>query len=733
MPLEKMSQNIEVAVKGLPIENHRDELVEAVVKFPVVVITGETGCGKTTQLPQYLHKAGFSKDGIIGVTQPRRVAATSVASRVSYEMGTRLGAEVGYQVRFDDCTSSTTKIKYMTDGCLLREFLDDQELSRYSVMVLDEAHERSLATDILFGLVKKLLQKPPAELRHRRQALKVVVMSATLDIDKFSAFFDRCPVISVPGRCYPVEIHYSVSDEAFDAKKLTYMSQLSRVVMDIHLDHPEGDILVFLTGQAEIENACNRLFQAAETIDYENDVRCKTIHGLLILPLYGAMASELQQRVFQPVDEGIRRVVMATNIAATSITIDGVVYVVDCGYVKQLEYNPRTGLDSLDIVPTSKSEATQRAGRAGRTRPGKCYRLYSAKHYDSLPDATVPEIQRASLTSVVLSLKCMEIGNVLEFHYLDPPSEKMTLEALRQLYCFEAIDADGKVTRLGRQLVEFPIQPSLARTLVRSKQLRCEAAMLPIVAMLTVENVFVKPGSKKEAERAMEVHAELAREGGGSSDFSTLLATYQLATEGGSIREWCSEHCVHWRAIKTAQNVCEQLGAILDRQEVGGAEEDDEETLSASMSQRARQSLCYGLFGNVARTVPGRRSYRTMDGHGTVAYIHPSSVLFGRDSSPEWVVYHELVDTAKTYMRTLCPVKYSWIKDLLPRLHNVDVYRLSECAAKRPRKDSESSPSSPLPSPKKVAEGENQVAKAALNERVALAKERYLARKATVQ
>lgn len=727
-----MSHNDEES-KGLPIENHRDELVEAVVKFPVLVITGETGCGKTTQLPQYLHKAGLSKEGIIGVTQPRRVAAISVASRVSYEMGTRLGGEVGYQVRFDDCTSSTTKIKYMTDGCLLREFLDDQELSRYSVVVLDEAHERSLATDILFGLVKQLLQKPPEELRHRRQELKVVVMSATLDIDKFSTFFDRCPVISVPGRCYPVEIHYSVSDEAFDAKKLTYMSQLSRVVMDIHLDHPEGDILVFLTGQAEIENACNRLFQAAEAIDYDNDVRCKTIHGLLILPLYGAMATELQQRVFQPVDRGIRRVVVATNIAATSLTIDGVAYVVDCGYVKQLEYNPRTGLDSLDVVPTSKSEATQRAGRAGRTRPGKCYRLYSAKHYETLLEATVPEIQRASLTSVVLSLKCMEIGNVLAFHYLDPPSERMILEALRQLYCFEAIDADGKVTALGRQLVEFPVQPSLARVLVRARQLACQAAVVPIVAMLTVENVFVKPGSKKESERAIEVHAQLAREGGGSSDFSTLLAIYQLATEGGSVREWCNDNCVHWRAIKTAQSVCEQLGAILDKQDVRVGEEDEKIVSSDSMSQRARQTLCYGLFGNVARTVPGRRSYRTMDGRGTVAYIHPSSVLFGAESAPEWVIYHELVDTAKTYMRTLCPVKYAWIKDLLPRLHNVDVYRLSECSAKRPRKDSESVPSSPPPSPKRVAESESLRAKVALNERAVLAKERYLARKASLQ
>ena len=720
----------------LPIHGYEVQLIEAVEKSQCVVITGETGCGKTTQFPQFLHKAGYSKNAMIGVTQPRRVAAISVAHRVSVELEANLGGTVGYQVRFDDCSSSLTKIKYMTDGCLLREFLEDRELSQYSVIVLDEAHERSLATDILFGLVKALLDKPHSEFKSRKAPLKVVIMSATLDVTKFSQFFNSCPIFTIPGRTFPVGVHYCCTDETFDSKKLTYMSQVSRTVMDIHLDQDEGDILIFLTGQAEIESICNRLFKTAETIDYEHDIHCPSVQGLLILPLYGALSTEQQQRVFDPVERGIRRVIVSTNIAATSLTINGVVYVVDCGYVKQLAYNPRTGLDSLDIVQIAKSEAIQRTGRAGRTQAGKCYRLYSKKFYDSMDESTVPEIQRTSLTSVILNLKCMGIRNVLEFQYLDAPEERMILEALRQLYYFQAIDGDGLVTSLGHKLVEFPLQPSLARVLIRSKQLRCEEAMLPIVAMLSVENVYIRPSTKEEAERALKVHKELAEAGGGTSDFSTLLAIYEMASKSGQLKRWCREHCIHWRAIKTAQSVHQQLESILHRQNVEFDASQDPR--SSPLTERVRQSLCYGLFGNVARLGASRRSFRTMDGHSTVAYIHPSSALFGCENFLDWVIYFELVETSKTYMRTLCPVRYSWVQDLLPQLHDVDVYRLSDCERKRQR-DNENVPvgDDDLP-PSKRSDVESEVEekerkREALKQRAASAKERYLARKKALQ
>ena len=282
----------------LPIYNYQRELVAAVESSQCVVVTGETGCGKTTQLPQYLQRAGVTKDGAIAVTQPRRVAAISVARRVSEEAGVHLGREVGYQVRFDDCSSSLTTIKYMTDGCLLRELLDDPVLSRYSIVVLDEAHERSLATDILFGLVKKLLDQPLGEMKSRKLSLKVVIMSATLNTKQFSSFFNSCPVFEIPGRTFPVSLQYCCSDDTFDPQKLTYMGQMTRVVMDVHLDSPEGDILAFLTGQSEIETTCNRLFKMAEEIDYDHDVSCKEVCGMKILPLYGAMSTDQQQAVF---------------------------------------------------------------------------------------------------------------------------------------------------------------------------------------------------------------------------------------------------------------------------------------------------------------------------------------------------------------------------------------------------------------------------------------------------
>lgn len=714
------------AVKKLPIADYQEELVRAVRENKCIVITGETGCGKTTQLPQYLHAEGFSKEGTIGVTQPRRMAAISVANRVAQEVGSALGRTVGYQVRFDDSTSPETKIKYMTDGCLLREFLDDPFLSAYSVVVLDEAHERSLSTDVLFGLVNDLLAKSDGIGGSRKTPLKVVVMSATLDEKKFSLFFDSCPTFTISGRVYPVSVEYCCPNDSFDDKKLTYLSQVSRVVMDIHLDHPAGDILIFVTGQHEIESTCDRLFKAAENIDYQYDVEDRRVRGLAILPLYGSLPSEQQQRVFLPAEKGVRRVIVSTNIAATSVTVDGVVYVIDSGYVKQLVYSPRTGLDSLDIVPISKSEAAQRAGRAGRTAPGQCYRLYSESFHSSLLENTVPEIQRSSLTSVILDLKCMGIVNVIEFQYLDSPEERMIAEALKQLYYFQAIDKDGNVTPLGKQLVKFPLQPSLSRVLLRSKQLCCEEAALPIISMLSVENVFIKPSSKKQIERAAAAHQSLAEAGGGTNDFATLLATYRMASESQNKRRWCSEHFVHWRAVKTAQSVCQQLSGILAHYQPQAIPDPDELTLP--VSERLRQALCYGLFGSTARLAMGRRSFRTMDGHGTVAYVHPGSALFGREPSLDWVIFHEIVDTAKVYLRTICPIKYLWVKDLLPRLHEVDAYRLSSCEKRR---QSVTESEGIVPDAKRPAqETEPEDDKGPeLHDRAQAARERYLARK----
>ncbi|NXS08581.1 DHX40 helicase, partial [Neodrepanis coruscans] len=488
-----------MAGPALPIRRSRRELVEAVRERPFLIVTGETGSGKSTQLPRYLYEAGLAQHGAIGVTQPRRVATISVAQRVAEEMGCSLGSLVGYQVRFDDCSCEDTAIRYMTDGCLLRQILTDPLLSKYSIIILDEAHERSLSTDILFGLLKKLfLQKKPAE---RRTDMKVVVMSATLEVDKLSEFFGHCPVLHIPGRSYPVKEIFCNLLSPRDVGSSAYVTEAVKVTLDVHLNEPEGDILVFLTGQVEIERACDLLFKKAECIDYRYEVHDQAIEGLLILPLYGSMSTDQQKRIFLPAPAGIRKCVVSTNIAATSLTIEGIRYVVDAGFVKQLNHNPRVGLDILEVVPISKSEAKQRAGRAGRTSAGKSYRLYSREFWEqSMPDHTIPEIRRTSLTSVILTLKCLSVHDVIRFPYLDPPEERHILEALKELYQCSAIDRykitrmRGQVTKLGEFLVQFPLPPNLSCAVIKAASLGCEDLLLPIAAMLSVENVFIRPG-----------------------------------------------------------------------------------------------------------------------------------------------------------------------------------------------------------------------------------------------
>ncbi|VDP13935.1 unnamed protein product [Soboliphyme baturini] len=346
--------------QSLPIYKLKEELVKAVNDNQILIVIGETGSGKTTQITQYLADAGYTVRGKIGCTQPRRVAAMSVAKRVSEEFGCRLGQEVGYTIRFEDCTSPDTIIKYMTDGMMLRECLLDPSLGSYAVIMLDEAHERTIHTDVLFGLCKQAVKK--------RSELKLIVTSATLDAVKFSQYFFEAPIFTIPGRTFPVEILYTREPET------DYLDAALITVMQIHLTEPPGDILVFLTGQEEIDTACEILFERMKSLGPD-------VPELIILPVYSALPSEMQTRIFEPSPSGSRKVVIATNIAETSLTIDGIFYVVDPGFVKQKIYIPKTGMDSLVVTPISQAQAKQRAGRAGRTGPGKCYRLYTERAY----------------------------------------------------------------------------------------------------------------------------------------------------------------------------------------------------------------------------------------------------------------------------------------------------------------------------------------------------------------
>ncbi|XP_065874581.1 pre-mRNA-splicing factor ATP-dependent RNA helicase DEAH1-like [Euphorbia lathyris] len=458
MPCETMAKSafekIQEDRKALPIYEYRDELLDAIEKFQVLVIVGETGSGKTTQIPQYLHEAGYTKRGKVGCTQPRRVAALSVAARVAQEMGVKLGHKVGYSIRFEDCTSDKTILKYMTDGMLLQEFLSEPDLASYSVVIVDEAHERTLSTDILFGLVKDLARLRPD--------LKLLISSATLDAVKFSDYFDSAPIFKIPGRRFPVEIHFTKAPEP------DYLDAAIVTALQIHVKEPPGgDILVFLTGQEEIETA-------EEILKHRIRGLGTKVAELIICPIYANLPTQLQAKIFEPTPEGARKVILATNIAETSLTIDGIKYVIDPGFCKTKSYNLRTGVEALLVTPISKASCMQRAGRSVRTGPGKCFRLYTAYSYKHDMDAnTVPEIQRTNLASVVLSLKRLGIHDFCAFDFMDPPPSESLMKALELLYALGALDKHGDLTKVGKLMAEFPLDPMLSKMIVASEKYKC--------------------------------------------------------------------------------------------------------------------------------------------------------------------------------------------------------------------------------------------------------------------
>lgn len=508
--------------QSLPIYKLREELIKAVADNQVLVVIGETGSGKTTQMTQYLAEAGYCARGRIACTQPRRVAAMSVAKRVAEEFGCRLGTDVGYTIRFEDCTSPETKIKYMTDGMLLRECLIDPDMKQYSIVMLDEAHERTIHTDVLFGLMKQASEK--------RKDLKLIVTSATLDSVKFSEYFNQAPIFTIPGRMFPVEILYTKEFES------DYLDAALITVMQIHLTEPPGDILVFLTGQEEIDTACEILFERVKSLGPEAP-------ELLILPVYSALPSEMQSKIFEAAPPGSRKVIIATNIAETSLTIDGIFYVVDPGFVKQKVFNAKTGMDSLVVTPISQAQAKQRAGRAGRTGPGKCYRLYTERAYrDEMLATNVPEIQRTNLASTVLSLKAMGINDLLSFDFMDPPPMETLIMAMDQLHALSALDDEGLLTKLGRRMAEFPLEPQLSKTLIMSVHLGCADEVLTIVSMLSVQNIFYRP--KERAELADQRKARFHQSEG---DHLTLLSVYNAWKNSNFSNTWCFENFVQHR------------------------------------------------------------------------------------------------------------------------------------------------------------------------------------------
>ncbi|XP_050367474.1 probable pre-mRNA-splicing factor ATP-dependent RNA helicase DEAH2 isoform X2 [Argentina anserina] len=484
--------------KTLPVWQQKEEFFQALKSSQSLVLVGETGSGKTTQIPQFVLEAVDRESSsdksrkMIACTQPRRVAAMSVSRRVAEEMDVTIGEEVGYNIRFEDCSSARTVLKYLTDGMLLREAMTDPLLERYSVIILDEAHERTLATDVLFGLLKEVLKNRPD--------LKLVVMSATLEAEKFQGYFNGAPLMKVPGRLHPVEIFYTEEPER------DYLEAAIRTVVQIHMYETPGDILVFLTGEEEIEDACRKINKEISNLGDQ-------VGPVKVVPLYSTLPPAMQQKIFDaappPTTEGGpagRKIVVSTNIAETSLTIDGIVYVIDPGFSKQKVYNPRVRVESLLVSPISKASAHQRSGRAGRTRPGKCFRLYTEKsfHNDLVPQ-TYPEILRSNLANTVLTLKKLGIDDLVHFDFMDPPAPETLMRALEVLNYLGALDDEGNLTKLGEIMSEFPLDPQMSKMLVVSPEFNCSNEILSISAMLSGRLKKLRMKQKLGLDTLMEI------------------------------------------------------------------------------------------------------------------------------------------------------------------------------------------------------------------------------------
>ena len=622
----------------LPVFAVRQQLLQLVRDNSVIIVVGETGSGKTTQLTQYLHEDGYTKVGMIGCTQPRRVAAMSVAKRVSDEMGTELGDDVGYSIRFEDCTSDKTVIKYMTDGILLRESLREPDLDMYSCIIMDEAHERSLNTDVLFGLLRSVIS--------RRQDLKLIVTSATMDSQKFANFFGNVPTFNIPGRTFPVECMYAKTTVE------DYVDAAVKQAIQIHLGADEGDMLIFMPGQEDIE-------VTGETIKERLD-EVEDAPGLAVLPIYSQLPSDLQAKIFQKAPDGLRKCVVATNIAETSLTLDGILYVIDCGYCKMKVFNPRIGMDALSIYPVSQANANQRKGRAGRTGPGQCYRLYTERQFrEELLASTVPEIQRTNLANVVLLLKSLGVENLLEFHFMDPPPEENILNSMYQLWILGALDNTGQMTTLGKKMVEFPLDPSLSKMLIISEEMRCSLDILIIVSMLSVPSIFFRPKLREEDSDAAREKFQVPE-----SDHLTYLHVYQQWKANGYSASWCGEHFIHIKAMRKVREVRAQLKEIMENQKM--------ELVSCGTDWDViRKCICAAFFHQAAR-LRGIGEYVNAR-NGMPANLHPTSALFGMGFTADYVVYHELIMTTKEYMHTATAVDAYWLAELGPMFYSVKV------------------------------------------------------------
>lgn len=630
--------SVDAQRRQLPIYQAKTQLINKLRQLNNAVLIGETGSGKTTQIPQYLYEAGIGRQGIIAITQPRRVAAISLAGRVAEEKKVQPGKLVGYTVRFEDVTSSETKLKFMTDGMLLREAIGDPLLLRYTVVILDEAHERTVHTDVLFGVVKSAQRKRTEQ---NKIPLKILVMSATMDVDLFSQYFNKSPVLYLEGRQHPIQIYYTKQPQS------DYLQAALVSVFQIHQEAPPShDILVFLTGQEEIEALARTCRDISKHLP-------DTCGPMTVVPLYASLPPTQQLRVFHPAPKGSRKVILSTNIAETSITISGIKYVIDTGMVKAKRYNPDSGLEVLAVQRVSKAQAWQRAGRAGREDAGFCYRLYTEEEFDNFASMTVPEIQRCNLASVILQLLALGVPDVLNFDFMSKPSPESMQKAVEQLDILGAVnrkDEQVLLTPLGKKMASFPLEPRFSKTLLISPDFSCTEEILTIISLLSVDSVLYNPPARRDDVLAVRKKF-ISSEG----DHITLLNIYRAFKKVSGNKEWCRENFVNSRNMGLVSEVRSQLRDICIKMNM---------KLESSQSDLAnvRRCLAHGLFTNAAQLQPDG-SYVALDTHQSVA-IHPSSVLF--QAKPAYVVFNELLHTSRCYMRDLCLVDSDWLQEAAP-------------------------------------------------------------------
>ncbi|MFZ4576117.1 MAG: ATP-dependent RNA helicase HrpA [Phycisphaerales bacterium] len=624
--------------EDLPISQRRDEIAAAIDRNQVVVVCGETGSGKTTQLPKICLDLGRGVRGLIGHTQPRRIAATSVAARVSWELGVPLGEFVGFKIRFGDKTSDRTVLKMMTDGMLLAETETDRMLERYDTIIIDEAHERSLNIDFLLGFLKTLLP--------RRPDLKVIVTSATIDPERFAKHFeDRhgrpAPIISVSGRTYPVDVVYHpLPEDNEDDRDWTLHDHIVEAIDELGR-MGDGDILVFLPGEREIREVAEDLAKH----------RVPGTPQLAVLPLYSRLSSAEQQRVFEPIPG--RRIVLATNVAETSVTVPGIRYVIDPGYARLNRYSGRTKVQRLEVEPISRASADQRKGRCGRVGPGVCIRLYSEEDFKARQEFTDPEIVRSNLAAVILRMKALKLGEVERFPFVEPPDSRLIKDGYDTLYELGAVDEKQELTKVGQELSKLPLDPRIGRMLLAAQQEGCLAEMLVIASALSVQDPRERPMDK--ADEADGMHAKFRD---ATSDFGSYLKLWawhrhnREAMGGSKLRKVCKDHYLSFMRMREWDEVHRQLASLAE--DLGYKAND-----KPADQEAVHRALLAGLLSNIGlRTEQG--DY--LGARGMKFSIFPGSALFR--SQPKWAMAAEIVRTTRVYARTVAPLKPEWVESI---------------------------------------------------------------------